>query len=129
MKLGYVILYVPDVAGTVAFYEKAFGIPSRFVHESGQYAEMETGATALAFAAERMAPSGGGGIRPNRPGGPAPGAEVAFVTADVPGAFRRAVGAGAVPVAEPAAKPWGQVVSYVRDGNGFLVEICGEVAA
>ena len=40
----------PDVAQAVAFYERAFGLTRRFVHESGTYAEMETGATALAFA-------------------------------------------------------------------------------
>lgn len=55
MKLGYVILYVANVPATVDFYEKAFGLQHRFLHESGQYAEMETGATALAFAAEEMA--------------------------------------------------------------------------
>jgi lactoylglutathione lyase len=43
MELGYVIVYVPDVAATVAFYERAFGIKRRFIHESGTYAEMETG--------------------------------------------------------------------------------------
>src|SRR5215472_6973224 len=57
MKLGYVIIYVPDVAATVAFYERAFGVTRRFAHESGQYAEMETGATALAFAAEELVSS------------------------------------------------------------------------
>ncbi len=33
---------------TVEFYERAFGLSRRFLHESGSYAEMETGATALA---------------------------------------------------------------------------------
>ena len=36
MRLGYVILYVPDVAAAVEFYERAFGLSRRFVHESGQ---------------------------------------------------------------------------------------------
>ena len=53
MRLGYVIIYVPDLEETVAFYEKAFGVSRRFIHESG-YAEMETGATALAFATEKF---------------------------------------------------------------------------
>ena len=52
MRLGYVIIYVSDLEATVVFYEKAFGIARRFIHESG-YAEMDTGATALAFATER----------------------------------------------------------------------------
>jgi catechol 2,3-dioxygenase-like lactoylglutathione lyase family enzyme len=50
MRLGFVTLYVPDMAATVEFNEHAFGLSRRFVHESGRYAEMETGATALAFA-------------------------------------------------------------------------------
>lgn len=129
MKLGYVILYVPDVAGAVAFYEKAFGLARRFVHESGQYAEMETGTTALAFASEDLVSTSIHGFRRNRIEDQAAGAEVALVTNNVPKSFKRAVEAGALPVVEPTKKPWGQVVSYVRDGNGFLVEICSEVSS
>jgi uncharacterized glyoxalase superfamily protein PhnB len=127
MKLGYVILYVPDVVAAVAFYEKAFGVERRFVHESGQYAEMETGTTALAFAGEEMVSNASHDFRRNRPQDEAAGAEVGFVAGDVPASFRRAVGAGATPLVEPTAKPWGQVVSYVRDLNGFIVEICSAV--
>jgi len=129
MKLGYVILYVPDVSTTVAFYERAFGLVRRFIHESGQYAEMETGATALAFASEDMASTTCHGFRRNRLEDQAAGAEVAMVTNDVPKSFTRAVEAGALPVVQPIEKPWGQVISYVRDCNGFLVEICSEVAS
>ena len=43
---------------------------------------------------------------------------------DVEAAFKRAVEAGAQPWYEPAKQAWGQTVSYVRDPNGFLVEIC-----
>lgn len=87
MKLGYVILYVPDVPGSVSFYEKAFGLVRRFTHESGQYAEMNTGATALAFASEDMVSTTCHGFRRNRPEEPAAGAEVALVTDDVPKSF------------------------------------------
>ena len=48
MKLGYTMLYVKDVPRSVAFYEDAFGLSRRFVHEAGMYAEMDTGATTLA---------------------------------------------------------------------------------
>jgi predicted enzyme related to lactoylglutathione lyase len=30
-------------------------------------------------------------------------------------------------VSPPTQKPWGQTVSYVRDNNGFLIEICSEI--
>ena len=126
-ELGYVILYVPDVALAVAFYESAFGVQRRFVHESGTYAELATGATALAFSDESVAPNKGF-FEPNRPEKKAASAEVAFVVDDVRAAFDRAVSRGAIVVSEPVDQPWGQTVSYVRDLNGFLVEICSAVA-
>ena len=125
-KLGYVIIYVPDVARAVSFYEGAFGVQRRFVHESGTYAEMETGATALAFADE-VATTNQGAFETNRGDGKAAGAEVAFVVGDVRAAFDQAVMNGATVVTEPVDKPWGQTISYVRDLNGFLVEICSAV--
>ncbi len=124
MRLGYVIHYVPDVAATVAFYEAAFGLERRFLHESGTYAEMETGATALAFASEALPEGGGVASRRTRPDGEPPGVEVGLVTPAVEAAYERALRAGAFPVAAPKAKPWGQVVAYIRDLNGALVEIC-----
>lgn len=127
MHLGYLILYVPDVEAAVAFYEKAFGLKRRFV-AGVDYGEVETGATALAFAAEHMAPNNGVTIRRSRAAdGDAPAVEVAFVTDDPAAAFARAVAAGARPVQPPAVKPWGQTVAYVRDLNGFLVELCSPV--
>ena len=124
MKLGYVIHYVPDVAATVAFYEKAFGLAPRFVHDSGTYAEMDTGATALAFAAEEMVADQGATFRRLRPDETPPAIEIALVTEDVRAAYATAIAAGAVPLLPPKEKPWGQMVGYLRDLNGALVEIC-----
>jgi uncharacterized glyoxalase superfamily protein PhnB len=124
MKLGYTIIYVADVAATIEFYERAFGLQRTFVHESGMYGELATGDTVLAFAAEPMAAANGLSIRPNRPTEAPAGFEIALVTADPIGAYATALAAGAVPVSAPAAKPWGQLVGYVRDCNGCAVEIC-----
>jgi lactoylglutathione lyase len=123
MKFGYTILYVKDVEGTVAFYESAFRLKRKFVHESG-YGEMDTGETKLAFASVDLAISNGVAFIEANPQGPSPAVEIAFVTDDVAEAFAVAVKAGAVPVAQPKQKPWGQTVGYVRDLSGFLVEIC-----
>jgi hypothetical protein len=30
-------------------------------------------------------------------------------------------------VVEPVDKPWGKTISYVRDLNGFIVELCSVV--
>ena len=54
---------------------------------------------------------------------------IGFVTKDVEAAFNTAVRAGATSVSKPKTKPWGQVVSYVRDCNGFLVEICSPMGS
>jgi catechol 2,3-dioxygenase-like lactoylglutathione lyase family enzyme len=123
VKLGYVILYVPDVRAAVDFYAEAFGLKLRFIHDTGHYAEMETGGTALGFANEKFAPTKGL-FTANRPEKQAAGAEIALTTGNVDKAFERAVKHGAKIVLVPVRKPWGQIVSYVRDLNGFLVEIC-----
>jgi len=47
-----------------------------------------------------------------------------LVTSDVPALYARAVKAGATAVSEPATKPWGQTVAYLRDKDGHLVELC-----
>ena len=78
----------------------------------------------MAFASVELATSNGVSFVPPNPEGRAPAVEVALVTDDVQAAFATAVNLGAVPVAEPKKKPWGQTVGYVRDLNGFLVEIC-----
>jgi predicted enzyme related to lactoylglutathione lyase len=128
VRFGWTIVYVADVAATVEFYERAFGLQRRFVAEDGTYAELETGATTLGFAAESLAAAGGATIRPNRPAETAAGFDLALVTDAVEADFERAVAAGAVVVAPPAVKPWGQTVAYLRDINGVLVEVCSPVS-
>lgn len=123
-RLGYVLVYVPDVARALAFWQAAFGLDVRFAHDSGTYAELETGATALGFVAEDTARDNGGDFRPNRADGPPAAIELALTMADVPAAWQRALAAGATPVKPPTTKPWGQTVAYVRDPDGVLVELC-----
>jgi lactoylglutathione lyase len=129
MKLGYTIIYVPDVAGSLAFFEAAFGLPRRFLHESGTYGELDTGATTLAFASHELGDMNfpGGHVQAHESAQPL-GFEIALVTDDVPLAHAKAVAAGAKELAAPAAKPWGQVVSYVRCPDGILVELCTPIA-
>ena len=55
MKFRYAIIYVPDVEAAIDFYKKAFGFQLKFMPESKLYGELDTGATSLAFVAEKMA--------------------------------------------------------------------------
>ena len=122
MQLGYTILYVPDVPATLTFYEAAFGLTTRFLHESGDYGELETGSTALAFSAHSLMQQLG--KNPQAAKAHAPSFEIALCTPDVPAALARAITAGAKPMRPVEVMPWGQMIAYVADINGFLVELC-----
>ncbi len=125
MKLAYAIVYVEDVAASLAFFEAAFGLPRRFLHESGGYGEVETGATALAFAQHAVARANLGSDYVAAGTSTLPlGIEVGLACDDVPAAYQRALAAGGHGLREPATKPWGQVVAYVRCPDGTLVELC-----
>ena len=129
MKLGYTIVYVSDVAASLAFFERAFGLKRRFLHESGAYGELETGATALGFAQHATARGNLGHDYVAADASKKPlGMELGLVTADVAAACQQAVKAGAMLLALPVTKPWGQVVAYVRCPDGTLVELCTEIA-
>jgi lactoylglutathione lyase len=129
MKLGYAILYVESVAKTIGFYEKAFGLQRAMLTESQEYGEVSTGSTKLAFAANSFVKKlTGVPFEAAAPDKPAPPVELGLVTDAVDADFERAVAAGAVIVKRPERKPWGQQVGYVRDNNGFLIEICSPMS-
>jgi len=122
MKFGYTILYVEDVRRSLDFYTKAFGLATKFLHDSGDFGELDTGATALAFSSRRLMAQ----LKknPRAADAKAPCFEIALTTDDVPTAVARAVAAGATLVQNPEQMPWGQTVAYVADLDGFLVEVC-----
>ncbi len=124
---GYTILYVESVEATLAFYGKAFGFTQKFITAEKDYGELETGGTVLAFASYSIAEYNGLTIE-RRDAASVPGPfEIAFVADDIERAWKQAVDAGAEVVKEPTQKPWGQTVGYLRDINGFLVEVCTRV--
>jgi lactoylglutathione lyase len=125
MKFRYTILYVHDVPKSLAFYEAAFGLSRGMLHESGDYGELATGETKLAFSSVRLMQSLGKNPVAANPA--APTFEIAFETDDVRAALDRALAAGAVLVQEAREEPWGQTTSYVADLDGYLVEICSPV--
>jgi uncharacterized glyoxalase superfamily protein PhnB len=123
MKFGYTIIYVDQVEATIAFYEAAFGLKRGMV-AGDEFGELATGETKLAFAAKKMLHGPGQFASPD---GKVLGVEIALVTDKVQAAFDQALAAGAKPVSKPEKKPWGQTVAYIRDCNGFLVELCTPV--
>ncbi len=126
MKLGYTILYVEDVRRSLDFYAQAFGQTVKFLHDSGDFGELDTGSTSLAFSSRKLMTELQ--KNPEPANAEAPSFEIAFTTDDVAAAVARAVAAGAPLMQPPEQMPWGQTVAYVADLDGFLVEICTPMA-
>lgn len=125
----HTIFYVKDIEQALSFYKNAFGFDPKFVHESNQYAELNTGTTIIAFASETLA-------KLNLPKGHIPNnikqlpqaCELVFTVHDVQKAYEKALKAGGGSIALPQQKPWGQTVAYIRDPNGVLIEIASHMS-
>jgi lactoylglutathione lyase len=122
MQLAYTIFYVENVKRAIDFYVAAFGLSPKFLHEGGDYGELETGATRLAFSSRKLMQELH--KNPLKADAHKPSFEIAFSTDDVAAAVTRAVAAGAELIQAAKQMPWGQTVAYVADVDGFLVELC-----
>ena len=56
MKLAYTITYVPDVAASLTFFEQAFDLKRKFLHESGTYGECDECGCDIPFARLQIEP-------------------------------------------------------------------------
>jgi lactoylglutathione lyase len=125
IQFGYTILYVADVEKSITFYENAFGFERKFITPENDYGELNTGQTTIAFASTTLANSNlkNGFLESNLEHKPF-AIELGFVTDNISETIEKAIKAGAKMTEEPKQKPWGQTVSYIRDIDGFLIEIC-----
>jgi len=130
MKYAYTILYVKNVTETIEFYEKAFGFSRKFVTPENDYGELISGETTIAFASMELGNANfkKGFERISNSEKPF-GVELAFTTENIETDFQNAINSGATEFEPLVEKPWGQKVGYLRDNNGFLIEICTPVKA
>lgn len=128
VKFGYTILYVEDVEKSIVFYENVFGFSRKFITPENDYGELITGETTLSFASKQLAAQNleDGFVESSLEDKPF-AIELGFITDNVGELVQKATSLGAILVTEPKQKPWGQIVAYVRDLNGFLIEICTAV--
>ena len=125
IKFAYTILYVKDVATAMNFYKNVFRLELKLSTPDNSYGEMQTGNTTLSFASFSMAKDiFNDQFVESSPVQKPFGIEIGFATDNVENTLQTAIAAGATLVQQPKTKPWGQVVAYVRDLDGFLVEIC-----
>lgn len=125
IQYAYTILYVPDVPKTMEFYKKAFGFEQKFLTPENDYGEIISGTTTIAFANLELGNSNfKKGFTESKLSAKPFGIELAFTTLEVENAMENAIKNGAKILEETVTKPWGQKVGYLRDLNGFIIEIC-----
>ena len=114
------IVYVEDVAASLAFYEVVLGVERDHLDDDGSYGELKSG---IGFAANWHAERNLDlPFRRSEPDGIALGFELDFAVDDVDAVFERAIEAGADPAWEPQDKPWGRAAMF-RDPDGVLVHV------
>jgi lactoylglutathione lyase len=125
VKFTYTILYVSDVTKSIEFYEESFGFQRKFITPDNDYAEIMAGETTISFASKNLANSNlkDGFLESNLSQKPF-GIELGFTTENVEETLQKSINAGATLLENPKQKPWGQTVAYIRDIDGFLIEIC-----
>ena len=124
MTYAYTILYVRDVPRAMAFYQEVFALQEKFCSPEKDYGELATGSVTLAFARFELAASNlSRGFNRAEVKAMPFGIEIGFESDDVDGTVQKAIAAGATLYEQAQPKPWGQTVAYVRDLDGFLVEI------
>ncbi len=128
IKFKYTILYVTDVLQSIAFYEKAFGFQRKFISPDNQYGELASGKTTLSFAEKKLAASHlKNGFEESSLARKPFGMEIAFTTDNVEATLLSVTEAGGTVIENPKTTAWGQVIAYVRDPDGFLIEVCTEL--
>lgn len=130
MKFAFTILYVDNVPETIEFYENAFGFSRKFISPENDYAELITGETTIAFASTELGNSNfKNGFEKISNSKKPFGIELAFTSENIDADFQHALHSGAEEYEPIVEKPWGQKVGYLRDNNGFLIEICTPLKA
>ena len=108
----------------MAFYQQVFALQEKFCSPEKDYGELATGSVTLAFASFELATSNlsRGFTRAGINTTPF-GIEIGFESDDVDATVQKAIATGGTLYEKVQPKPWGQTVAYVRDLDGFLVEI------
>ena len=115
-----VIVFVEDVARTLAFYEDTLGAERDHLDDDASYGELKAG---IGFAAHRHVEEHLDlSFHRNEPGGLPSGFELELAVNDVDAVYAKAVAAGATAVWPPQDKPWGRS-ALIRDRDGIFVHL------
>jgi len=118
----YVILVVDDLDRALQFWTGTLGL--QLGHRTaGEYAQLETGATRIAFFTRK----GMAAVLGDAAAGHNDHFEVGFKVDDVDAAYEELVADGAQGVVPPTDRAWNQRTAYLRDPDGHLVELAQDL--
>lgn len=125
-RLARITRHVADARASADFYARAFGLTEKMALGE-DYIAMTTGGTVLGFSREGFFERETGLHLPALHGESAQ--EITFEVSDGAAAHARALAEGATEVLAPVDKPWGERISYLRDPDGGLVQLCAQLGA
>ncbi|CAA3014907.1 Hypothetical predicted protein [Olea europaea subsp. europaea] len=114
-RYAYTVVYVRDVAKSIAFYAKAFGYQVRRLDHSNSIVEKyESGETTIALTSAHQHKTDDltGEVHLPQSSHERNPIEVCFDYSDVDFAYKNAIENGAIPISEPEEKEWGQKVGW-----------------
>lgn len=115
-----VVLIVERLEPAVCFYTGVLGL--KVEQRSGPRARLSTGRTRIALC-ERQAMARSLGKAIGRPSPQAPAFSLGFQVPDVDLVYAQLCAAGAAPACRPTDREWGTRTAYVRDPDGYLIEL------
>ena len=119
--LGYVVLFVEDLARALAFYRDKVGLSVRFQDKG--YAELAVAGSKFALLARSRLPELVGAAHTGRPASGAHEAGVTLVVEDVDRVHRDLTSRGVTFLGAPQNRPWGQRTALFQDPEGHLIEL------
>lgn len=118
------ILAVADVDRSVAFYRDLLGFAVDALYDDPPYASLSQAGMRLSLAEQGHPADDRPGVLMTAPDDPTRAAVVLVLeVADALGAHRHLQARGADMLAPPYSPPWGGCRFFVRDPDGFLVEM------
>lgn len=118
--LGYVVLFVEDFDGLLAFYREKVGLPVRFQDKG--YAELAVEGAKLALLARSRVAELVGQTHAARPVSGAHEGAVTLLVEDVDRTCRDLTARGVTFLGAPQNRAWGQRSVYFQDPEGHLIE-------
>ncbi|MFN2556304.1 MAG: VOC family protein [Nitriliruptorales bacterium] len=121
----YVVVIVAELERSVGFYVDLLGL--KLQHRSGPFVQLDTGRTRLALYQRDAMAETLGVEKLAAPDPHAPGFELGFKVADVDSVYAVLVARGVQPAVPPTDRHWGQRTAYVRDPDGYLIELATDL--